>query len=217
MAGLPPLDITNKELAAALKQLTAAKYGRSKAVVEKEILERISVAPSASTTATAGVGAQHSRPAKPSTGSSFLDDWMQKKQSNSFKAPTSPFKSPNQPQKEVTQNTDSMQATNTVKQPQQNLPQQAVLEPQQINTTNKQEVVSNIAPSVTENVDQSFVATDTQKPTQQSLYKPENTENTNEAQVISAAPKESSPEPSKDNSIVDLNNPHINDHTVKLR
>jgi hypothetical protein len=219
MAGLPPLDITNKELAAALKQLTAAKYGRSKAVVEKEILERISVAPSASTTATAGVGAQQSRPAKPSTGSSFLDDWMQKKQSNSFKAPSSPFKSPNppaQPQQQVTQNTVPAQ-TNPAQQPLQNIQQPAPEQSQQINASKEQSVVNQTAPSVTDNDKQLDRQIDTQKPAQQPLNKPENTDITWEAQDIAETPSQTPSEPPKDNSSIDLNNPHTNDHTVKLR
>lgn len=41
MATLPPLGNPNPQLADALKQLTAAKYGRPKAVVEKDIFARM--------------------------------------------------------------------------------------------------------------------------------------------------------------------------------
>ncbi len=41
MAGLPNLGTPNRQLADALQQLSGAKYGRPKAVVEKEIFERI--------------------------------------------------------------------------------------------------------------------------------------------------------------------------------
>jgi hypothetical protein len=41
MATLPPLGEPNPKLADALKQLSAAKYGRPKAIVEKEIFARI--------------------------------------------------------------------------------------------------------------------------------------------------------------------------------
>lgn len=103
LAGLPPLGSPNKELGDALKQLSSAKYGRPKAIVEKEIFDRIS---------TPGGGAQavpqpnfgrnfaagqQPAPPKPSTGSSFLDDWLQKKQTNSFRPPSSPFKNNQQP------------------------------------------------------------------------------------------------------------------------
>lgn len=41
MSTIPPLGSPNYKLAEALKQLTAAKYGRPKAVVESEIFERL--------------------------------------------------------------------------------------------------------------------------------------------------------------------------------
>ena len=41
MATLPPLGNPNAQLSDALKQLSAAKYGRPKAIVEKEIFERL--------------------------------------------------------------------------------------------------------------------------------------------------------------------------------
>jgi hypothetical protein len=41
MAGLPPLGTENKQLFDALKQLSAAKYGRPRAQVESEIFERL--------------------------------------------------------------------------------------------------------------------------------------------------------------------------------
>jgi type IV secretory system conjugative DNA transfer VirD4/TraG family protein len=41
MATLPPLGNPNPKLADALKQLAAAKYGRPKGIVEKEIFERL--------------------------------------------------------------------------------------------------------------------------------------------------------------------------------
>jgi hypothetical protein len=50
MATLPPLGDPNPKLSGALKQLSAAKYGRPKALVEKEIFERLAtkeVAPAA--------------------------------------------------------------------------------------------------------------------------------------------------------------------------
>jgi len=105
IAGLPPLGTPNKELGEALKQLSAAKHGRPKAVVEKEIFERLNSTPGADPNAknkpnfnrNAPLGANAQKPAapkKPSTGSSFLDDWMQKKETNSFKSPSSPFNKP---------------------------------------------------------------------------------------------------------------------------
>lgn len=100
MAGLPPLGDPNKELGSALKQLSSAKYGRPRAIVEKEIMDRLQTdnldpieekpKPTAGRMgAGAGMGAG---PKKPTSGSSFLDDWLAKKETNSFKAPSSPFK-----------------------------------------------------------------------------------------------------------------------------
>lgn len=93
MATLPPLGTPNQELGDALKQLSAAKHGRPKAVVNKEIQERLVIKSKPNATGTPGAtdtSAKANKP-KPSTGSSFLDDWLNKKQSNSFKAPNSPF------------------------------------------------------------------------------------------------------------------------------
>lgn len=71
MATLPPLGNANPQLAAALKQLSAAKHGRPKAQVEKEIFERLAT--------------QNPEPApkpaapKPAGTGNFLDEWMGKR------------------------------------------------------------------------------------------------------------------------------------------
>jgi len=113
MAGLPPLDVDNKELADALKQLSAAKHGRPKNIVDKEITERISVVPKSAP----GKG-RVQKSARPSSGSSFLDDWINKRKTNSFKTPSSPFNkqktTPTQPQiqtAQTIQNTPIVQST----------------------------------------------------------------------------------------------------------
>lgn len=99
MATLPPLGNPNMKLAEALKQLSAAKYGRPKADIDKEINERMATreaakpaspfaGPAAAATpwnrpaAPGGFGAPAQRPAtKPAAGgSSFLDDWLSKRQ-----------------------------------------------------------------------------------------------------------------------------------------
>ncbi|MBI2589173.1 ATP-binding protein [Candidatus Saccharibacteria bacterium] len=128
MAGLPPLGNPNKQLADALKQLSAAKFGRPRAEVEAEIFERLKTTPKpppsfASRPAspwdnlptgqagygglTAGAQAIPARPpairaptslgavpssslasspaqpsaanAQPSSGGSFLDEWLAKR------------------------------------------------------------------------------------------------------------------------------------------
>jgi hypothetical protein len=97
MATLPPLGNPNPGLADALKQLSAAKYGKPRAVVEKAIFDRLATrtpAPkplqspfgptsgSAPGLATPGAGAPQPAPQmKPGTGS-FLDEWMAKQRAN---------------------------------------------------------------------------------------------------------------------------------------
>jgi Helicase HerA, central domain len=97
MATLPPLGTPNDRLASALKQLSAAKYGRPKAQVEKEIFGRLktieqpkpafgSSRPTFGTPSTTQAAARPSMPSVPSGAApgksgSFLDDWMAKRQS----------------------------------------------------------------------------------------------------------------------------------------
>ena len=102
MVGIPPLAHPNKELGDALKQLSAAKHGRPRAIVEKEIFDRLQASDdqpvSKPTAGNMGTAGQPQPPTRPTTGSSFLDDWLQKKETNSFKTPASPFNKPPQSQ-----------------------------------------------------------------------------------------------------------------------
>ncbi len=107
MATLPPLGNPNPRLAEALKQLSAAKYGRPRAVVEAEISKRLetkAVAPKPAFGASgtpygpmAGAGSAWGRPnpalGGPMTGAqqfggtgskpaSFLDDWLAKRRTS---------------------------------------------------------------------------------------------------------------------------------------
>lgn len=110
MAILPPLGNPNEKLAVALKQLSAAKYGRPRASVEAEINERLvtkpeptpalggsptvsggygssSMPPRGNSLASGGSGAPGSTPATAQGNASFLDQWLAKR-----KASTSPTK-----------------------------------------------------------------------------------------------------------------------------
>lgn len=105
MATLPPLGSPNPQLADALKQLSAAKYGRPKPQVESEIFERLatkaparaavgpggfggngnpfgsnipSATPQWSSRGSAAPSAEPSLPKDPSS-SSFLDEWLSKR------------------------------------------------------------------------------------------------------------------------------------------
>jgi hypothetical protein len=96
MAGLPPLGTPNENLGQALKQLSAAKYGRPRAKVDKEIADRLRTiedqrpAPGAMYGGAASPIAGGNSPTRlappqvgakqPSTGSSFLDEWLAKRQ-----------------------------------------------------------------------------------------------------------------------------------------
>lgn len=94
LSTIPPLGSPNYKLAEALKQLTAAKYGRPRAAVEKEIFSRLTTKPEppkfGGNTFGQRPGSINSRfaspapqgaPARPNPGQpSFLDDWMSKRQ-----------------------------------------------------------------------------------------------------------------------------------------
>ncbi len=149
MAGLPPLGNPNKELSDALKQLSAAKHGRPRAVVEKEIFERISTTgpetpPAAKPTAgqmSSGAAAAARAPAAPPAQASFLDQWTHKKKTNSFRAPSSPFKKPpasaappaaGQPQPSQQIHAMNAQPSQYMQPMQPQAPPQGFLPPQQI-------------------------------------------------------------------------------------
>ncbi len=90
MSWVPPMGQTNAQLNDALKRLSAAKYGRPRAVVEKEIFDRLGAAEAAKKTKLEEMrklrtdGATNptaaSPVAAPKSGSSFLDEWLAKRQ-----------------------------------------------------------------------------------------------------------------------------------------
>jgi hypothetical protein len=96
MSFIPPLGKPNPQLADALRRLSAAKYGRPREMVEREIFARLrsgeaalladkKATTNAKTSAPSGLGA------KRSSGSSFLDEWLAKrkqKQTSGAKKPT---------------------------------------------------------------------------------------------------------------------------------
>jgi len=111
MATLPPLGNPNPQLAKALNQLSAAKYGRPKAVVESEIFGRLATkeepkpAFGSNPFGTAPAGPFSSAPqARPAPGQvaapSFLDEWLAKR-----KAASSIPKTPPAPAPQITQRT----------------------------------------------------------------------------------------------------------------
>ena len=92
MATLPPLGTPRPRLAIALKQLSSAKYARPRAVVADEITKRMTTKgalPSGTASPPrSGPGLASGSVAQPKpapSGSSFLDDWLSKRQG--FQAP----------------------------------------------------------------------------------------------------------------------------------
>lgn len=84
MASLPPLGTENKNLYNALKQLSAAKYGRPRAQVEAEIFERLKVNEPAKPAFGASSNSRFDGQAGPAAQAaakpaSFLDDWLSKR------------------------------------------------------------------------------------------------------------------------------------------
>jgi hypothetical protein len=92
MVTLPPLGTPNPRLFQALKQLTAAKYGRPKDEIEKEINQRMKTigerpplgggpaAPGLPARAGGGPAAGQPAGARPAAGQqSFLDEWLNKR------------------------------------------------------------------------------------------------------------------------------------------
>jgi hypothetical protein len=210
MAGLPPLEINNRELGDALKQLTAAKYGRPKSIVAKEILERITVESDKSSVDGSRPINQTPKPTRPSTGSSFLDDWMQKKQSNAFKTPTSPFNSPNTNQPgSGSSSVGSAQKLNTNVAPNNNQQFQAsVVAPQ-----NHQAPATLPSTTSNANINVQNAAGDLRQQnvpfnTQSAYNDPQSPRN---GSGVAQLPGQ------EDINVIDVNNPHKDDHTVNLR
>jgi hypothetical protein len=85
MSLIPPLGHPNPQLGDALKRLSAAKHGRPRAAVEKEIFLRLRKGDEAKEArrqalrgGSGGVGPATGQPQQ-ATGSSFLDEWLAKR------------------------------------------------------------------------------------------------------------------------------------------
>ena len=90
MSFVAPMGVSNPQLNDALKRLSAAKYGRPRAVVEKEIFDRLGAAEKAKKDrleqmrsmqqSRSGGAAPAGGAGQPKSGSSFLDEWLAKRQ-----------------------------------------------------------------------------------------------------------------------------------------
>ena len=117
MSLIPPMGQSNPQLADALKKLSSAKYGRPRAVVETEIFARLGAGDAAKKEkleamkkaqqerlAAAGPRPTTGAPVGSTGGSSFLDEWLAKRQqiggpvapqtSAAVPAPTQPTQEP---------------------------------------------------------------------------------------------------------------------------
>lgn len=82
MNWIPPMGDSNPELNDALKRLSMTKYGKPRAVVEKDIFDRLGKAEAEKKARIDEIRrTQQGMPASaPSGGSSFLDEWLAKRQ-----------------------------------------------------------------------------------------------------------------------------------------
>jgi hypothetical protein len=83
MSFVPPMGQSNAELSSALKRLSAAKYGKPRSIAEKEIFDRLGAADAekkAKLEALKKAQQQRMTGTTPSSGSSFLDEWLAKRQ-----------------------------------------------------------------------------------------------------------------------------------------
>lgn len=102
MSTLPPLGTPNPQLGKALKQLSFAKYGKPKKKAEEGIFARLRtdepnniLSPSSSganraRSPSGGFGGKQPPKRQPSSGSSFLDDWLAKRKRAPGGAPAAP-------------------------------------------------------------------------------------------------------------------------------
>lgn len=117
MSWVAPMGDPNAELNDALKRLSAAKYGRPRAIVEKEIFDRLGAAEAAKkekleemrknqAKIPGGPSAAAAMSSAKSGGSSFLDEWLSKRQQLSKTAvpPSIPLASTKQEEPLSTQN-----------------------------------------------------------------------------------------------------------------
>ncbi len=79
MSWIPAMGQSNPQLNGALKRLSAAKYGHPRAEVEKDIFTRLQPPKLEAPVAGAPIGIDAAPAAKPSSGSSFLDEWLAKR------------------------------------------------------------------------------------------------------------------------------------------
>lgn len=109
MNWIPPMGEVNSQLRDALVRLSATKYGRPRAVVEKEIFDRIRKTDKFAASAAGNMGASPGPGARGK--SSFLDDWLAKRQQLGGSKPNS-VTSQKMRQQPIAANSDQRQGQN---------------------------------------------------------------------------------------------------------
>jgi hypothetical protein len=100
MSLLPPMGKDNPQLADAMKRLSATKYGQSRPLVEKDIFARLDTPAKPVIPARQGPRPGAPSPAAPGAGSggtSFLDEWLAKRQQMNSPKPSIGGTAPQRP------------------------------------------------------------------------------------------------------------------------
>ena len=92
MNWIPPMGQANNQLRDALVRLSAAKYGKPRAVVEKEIFDRLRSSQIPKPNSMRGISSAGQKPS--AGGSSFLDEWLAKRQQLGGKPAVNPVTKP---------------------------------------------------------------------------------------------------------------------------
>ena len=92
MNWIPPMGQANNQLRDALVRLSAAKYGKPRAVVEKEIFDRLRSSQVPKPNSMQGISSAGQKPS--AGGSSFLDEWLAKRQQLGGKPAVNPVTKP---------------------------------------------------------------------------------------------------------------------------
>jgi hypothetical protein cdiviTM7_01505 len=92
MNWIPPMGQANNQLRDALVRLSAAKYGKPRAVVEKEIFDRLRSSQIPKPNSMQGISSAGQKPS--AGGSSFLDEWLAKRQQLGGKPALNPVAKP---------------------------------------------------------------------------------------------------------------------------
>lgn len=92
MNWIPPMGQANNQLRDALVRLSAAKYGKPRTVVEKEIFDRLRSIQVPKPNSMQGISSAGQK--SPAGGSSFLDEWLAKRQQLGGKPAVNPVTKP---------------------------------------------------------------------------------------------------------------------------